>query len=895
MRKQMLTVISLLMILGLTAAVYAQLLPPTNLTAQAGDGYVHLEWEEPGDEPPDLLMLRQHSNVAENAYYQQYDIGYGVVFDLATYPGATLEHIDFRHSPWGLNGTWQYKIHVVDWTNYTTIEMLGPFSTTVNNGWEMNVDLNSIAGNNGLVGVFIEAMSNSPTDAYPCIDGDNTLDGYSAIAPVTDFSDYTMSTIGDFLIDLWIAPASRGELVKAERIVPAGKIDTAHQARLDSSDMITKDYLMTQLSFTRELIGYNLYRDAVMINTDPILFTEYMDEDVVNDVTYSYYVTAVYTDGESDPSNTVEATPEEGTTPGLPAPFNLTGSLIGDDNVLLEWEAPEFGSWIHWDDGENYNAIGTDGAAVFKVAARFSPADLADFGVVGQYLTIVRFFPNEVNCNYSINIWTGGTATQPGDLVVDQPVPSPQIQAWNSVELDNAVHITGDEELWIGYHVDTQAGFPAGCDIGPALDGVGNMMYFNNAWTTLLGLAPTLNYNWNIHGFASFAPGREAIPFGQTLRSDYAALDQSRAFAEGELNLSPVSRRVAAPANSRQTLTGYRVYRNEVAIADVEETTYLDEELEPGLYHYYVTAVYDEEESNPSNTVTINTQVSTILFDDFEAHVDFALQFPPWTTIDLDQSETYGFTEVQFPNSGSAMAYIIFNPSATTPPLDLEAYSGDKMAASFAAVNGPNNDWMITPQTSLGDNSTLSFWARSYTTQYGMERMKVGVSTTSMLPTTFTIISDAPYIEVPAQWTQYTFDLSQWDNQNVWIAINCVSDDAFILLIDDFHVQGVTDVNVDDYTIEPVATRLKGNYPNPFNPETTISFELQQPGRVALEVFNIKGQKVATLVDGFVEAGSHNIVWNGKTDQNRDAGSGIYFYRMKSGNYTSTKKMILMK
>lgn len=284
-----------------------------------------------------------------------------------------------------------------------------------------------------------------------------------------------------------------------------------------------------------------------------------------------------------------------------------------------------------------------------------------------------------------------------------------------------------------------------------------------------------------------------------------------------------------------------------------------------------------------------------VLFDNFESHNDFALQFLPWTLVDLDQSPTYGFQNVTFPNSGSAMAFIIFNPSQTTPPLDFEAYSGDKMAASFAAVSPPNNDWMITPELQLGTNSTLSFWARSYTAQWGLERMKVGISTTNNQPSSFTFITESPYVQVPVDWTEYSFDLSAWDNQSIWVAINCVSNDAFILFIDDFSLSS-EHVGIDDTEIiASSAAQLRGNYPNPFNPETTIAFDLKTSGLVSIDVFNIRGQKVATLVNDYLEPGSHHVVWNGKTDHNREAGSGIYFYRMKTSNYSATKKMILMK
>ncbi len=95
--------------------------------------------------------------------------------------------------------------------------------------------------------------------------------------------------------------------------------------------------------------------------------------------------------------------------------------------------------------------------------------------------------------------------------------------------------------------------------------------------------------------------------------------------------------------------------------------------------------------------------------------------------------------------------------------------------------------------------------------------------------------------------------------------------------------------------VNPVITELGANYPNPFNPTTTISFSLKESGPVAINIYNILGQKVKTLHSGDTPAGRHNLTWNGKDDSNKDVASGVYFYKMQSREYTNTRKMILMK
>ncbi|MEA2096988.1 MAG: T9SS type A sorting domain-containing protein, partial [Candidatus Cloacimonadota bacterium] len=90
-------------------------------------------------------------------------------------------------------------------------------------------------------------------------------------------------------------------------------------------------------------------------------------------------------------------------------------------------------------------------------------------------------------------------------------------------------------------------------------------------------------------------------------------------------------------------------------------------------------------------------------------------------------------------------------------------------------------------------------------------------------------------------------------------------------------------------------TKLNGNYPNPFNPVTNIAYSIKEAGKVTLQVYNIKGQLVKTLVNDVRETGNYTVTWNGRDNTNKSVASGVYFYKMKAQNYNSTKKMILMK
>ncbi|MDD3535824.1 MAG: S8 family serine peptidase [Candidatus Cloacimonetes bacterium] len=185
--------------------------------------------------------------------------------------------------------------------------------------------------------------------------------------------------------------------------------------------------------------------------------------------------------------------------------------------------------------------------------------------------------------------------------------------------------------------------------------------------------------------------------------------------------------------------------------------------------------------------------------DSFETYDDFALDFIPWSQYDGDGMTTWGVENFDFPNQYYVGSYIIFNPSATTPAAGdaWAAHSGNKFAAAFNANVDANDDWLITPPIEAPASLNFSFWARSLTTQYGLERFNVLVSTTDNDPASFTKLNEGDYIEAPVAWTRYEYRLN-YPGETIYVAIQCVSDAAFAFFVDD--------VVVDLMPPEPVFT-----------------------------------------------------------------------------------------
>ncbi|MCK5051448.1 MAG: T9SS type A sorting domain-containing protein [Candidatus Cloacimonetes bacterium] len=160
----------------------------------------------------------------------------------------------------------------------------------------------------------------------------------------------------------------------------------------------------------------------------------------------------------------------------------------------------------------------------------------------------------------------------------------------------------------------------------------------------------------------------------------------------------------------------------------------------------------------------------------------------------------------------------------------------------------------------------------------------------SRVLTGYDIYLDSIFLE---NITDTEFQFEDLVNEQTYLAgVSAVYDEGTSEIIEiDFTYTGTGAGN----DIVP-STDLIGNYPNPFNPTTTISFSVAQTSSfVNLDIYNLKGQKIKTLVNEKIGAGIHQIVWNGDDEEKKPVSSGVYFYKIKAGTYTSTKKMILLK
>ena len=234
---------------------------------------------------------------------------------------------------------------------------------------------------------------------------------------------------------------------------------------------------------------------------------------------------------------------------------------------------------------------------------------------------------------------------------------------------------------------------------------------------------------------------------------------------------------------------------------------------------------------------------------DFENLANFTLDFSPWTTWDVKGGATYTMVDnitgqtIVFPHSGQAMAYICFNPAATIPPERyMKPHSGLRLGCCFSSMPlmNPNDKWLISPRLSLGTNSQLDLWVMSYDTTYGIERYNIAVSTTDNNPSSFVYLTQN-YETAPATWTHRAYDLKDYNNKTVYVAIQCVSDTDFIFMLDDIHITSLAGIADDQESIRISV------YPNPAREYINFSCNMPQGTKIKAQLVNVLGKSLRSM------------------------------------------------
>ena len=114
-------------------------------------------------------------------------------------------------------------------------------------------------------------------------------------------------------------------------------------------------------------------------------------------------------------------------------------------------------------------------------------------------------------------------------------------------------------------------------------------------------------------------------------------------------------------------------------------------------------------------------------------------------------------------------------------------------------------------------------------------------------------------------------------------------------MIVDINIYSTSNINIANDPTLPAQPQLYQNFPNPFNPVTTLRYEIPETGLVNITIYNMLGREVKTLMNQPQDAGYRSVIWNATNDYGIPVSAGIYLYQIQAGEYISTKKMVLLK
>ena len=287
-----------------------------------------------------------------------------------------------------------------------------------------------------------------------------------------------------------------------------------------------------------------------------------------------------------------------------------------------------------------------------------------------------------------------------------------------------------------------------------------------------------------------------------------------------------------------------------------------------------------------ASTIGASAQV-TIFEDSFELYDDFAYTtgtVGSWTLVDLDLKSSYVLNGSTFPNQGTPKAFIVFNRAGILPATtstQTQARTGEKSMACFnVSTPAPlvNNDWLISPQMRLGSSgNSVSFWVKPLNALYGLEKFNVLVSTTNTTTTSFTRVNPVTIVTPsPNAWAQHSFNLDAYAGQNVYIAIQCVSDDQFALFVDDFKVTA-TALSTSDFFSQNISM-----YPNPANGIVTLTSK-NATAINSVQVTDLNGRIVKSFEANGVSETKINV---------SDLTAGMYFVSVKTDAGSGSMKLM---
>ena len=637
---------------------------------------------------------------------------------------------------------------------------------------------------------------------------------------------------------------------------------------MDSFDITAAPYTYAALSIDGELLGTCLTdaNGAGTINFEAISMPGNAKL-VLSHTDYQPYIT------------TVEVIPAEGPYLVIESQ-NATGDMAAGQNISLNLNVMNVGV----ESVSNVDLVVTalQNAEITNGSATIASVDADESVAVDTAIEFALVNGLEENAPVTLHVvMTAGDDTWEYDLNYAAVAPRLQIADISIDDNDNSLLDPGDV-----------------ADITVDFTNLGSYVA-NDLVATLATSTPGVTITQNDINFESVATGATAQAVFTIQVSDYVAVGSVADFEIDFASANEVSNNDEFTSSIGLVFEDFE--SGDFSSFDYATTswTVVNDESHEGTYSAKSNTISDNQ--NTSLTLSMNNVAqgeitfwvkvsSEANYDELTFYIDGAAQDSwsgtvAWQEVSYDVSagnHTFKWTydKDYSMSSGSDCAwidYIVFpsgGGNAGTPEITIDTYNHD--FGNCASVTTVDITLGNTGETILAGQIT------------GTEIFKVGLADEE--PATM-----MNYSIDPNQELTFTVYFTPVQNISYAEAITITSndpanDEIFV------NVNGVGEgVNTADNNVLPVVTKLQGNFPNPFNPETTVKYAVKESGKIKLKIFNIKGQLVKTLVNQEVKAGYHSIVWDGTDNFGTDVATGIYMYRLETKTYNQTKKMMLMK
>jgi len=316
---------------------------------------------------------------------------------------------------------------------------------------------------------------------------------------------------------------------------------------------------------------------------------------------------------------------------------------------------------------------------------------------------------------------------------------------------------------------------------------------------------------------------------------------------------------------------------------------YRDAAVESGSeYRYYLTACLGGSYSAPSETLSVRVlgHDQVIFYDDFESgRIASGYRL-------LDADGGLGFVQYS-PDLFEPFAWRV----RQTP--SFPALSGHFCLGTGYNLDGRmNDDWLIFPAVQVSDSAAFFETFLSSQDANYLETAQILIAPAAQPPLIFDTLLVIEKIPADPAWLPVQIDLSPYAGQQIHLAVRCISTDRFVLKLDNAGFYGygrMLAARRPENQRLPDAFWVSANCPNPFNAVTKIVYHLPRSTEVTLTIYDLRGQKVRTLVRQPQAAGVYSVEWDSCNEQGEPVASGVYWHHFSAGDYRQTRKMLLIK